>query len=456
VKNLFQTWVFFVPPSKLDDAITDDKRIYSAIISGSNLTSGRVTRNCLFKFMTNRRLRLLYLGNAFPPGLAWVFRPFCVTASVYEARLVQAFSQRVEISSVGLLPAKLWGHLDEPKDDSSGVENELVLWDRNPALWHRWISWRKLRRYYLEKVQREGMPDVLLVRNLQHVFNYFVKWLRRQPRRPLIVLLLGDSGGLGERISISRRLRYKFKPMQMLDDESVLLYDACLVSGPKAKRYFEPRGVPWMWFPITFHCNYEPPPPDPSQNGPIRFGYFGGLSEHSAVLPLVRTFLSANVPGTLHICGHGPLAGELEQLARRHPNFQFDGFLPKQSDCLAWAQKVDALINVRLPLWGQENSAPSKVFEYGVAGKAIISTRTAGMDEVLGKEGIYIETDNFEDSLRQKLQEVSAMSRAELQRRAAIIHKRILKEFNMDAQARRIIEFMNGIVKSQNSPNAPH
>ena len=399
--------------------------------------------------MTNHRLSLLYLGNAFPPGVTWVFRPLCVTASVYETRMVQALAAQVKISSVGLLPAKIWGHLDGPKDDSGGLENELLLWDRKPELWHRWRSWRKLRRFYLEKTRRDGVPDVLLVRNLQPVYNHFVKWLRRQPGRPLIVLLLGDSGGLGEQISPSRRLRYQFKPMMLLDEESVLLYDACLVSGINAKRYFEPRGVPWIWIPCAFHCAYDPPPPDPGRAGPIQFGYFGALSDHSAILPLVRTFLDSGVPGSLHVCGHGPLAGELEQLAKRHPNFHFDGFLPTQADCLAWAQKVDVLINVRLPLWGQDNSAPSKVFEYGVAGKAILSTRTAGMDEILGSEGIYIETDHFEDSLRQKLRAVAAMERAELQRRAAIIRTRMLKEFNWDEQSRRIVEFTRGIVNKR-------
>jgi len=362
--------------------------------------------------------------------------------------MVQALSAKVKISTIGLLPAKIWGHLDGQKDDSSGLDNDLLLWDRKPELWHRWRSWRKLRQFYLEKTRRDGGTDVLLVRNLQPVYNHFVKWLRQQPNRPLIVLLLGDSGGLGEKISLARRLRYKFKPMMMLDDESVLLYDACLVSGINAKRYFEPRGVPTLWVPCAFHCNYDPPPPAPGRPGPIQFGYFGALSEHSAILPLVHTFLTAGVPGTLHVCGHGPLAGELEQLTRRHPNFHFDGFLPKQSDCLAWAQKVDVLINVRLPLWGQDNSAPSKVFEYGVAGKAILSTRTAGMDRILGEEGIYIESDHFEDSLRQQLRAVSALERTELQRRAFIIRERMLKEFNWDEQARRIVEFLDGILKA--------
>jgi glycosyltransferase involved in cell wall biosynthesis len=409
--------------------------------------------------MTNRRLRLLYLGNAFPPGMAgatFITSDSFFTPHLSETRLVQELSRLADISTVGLLRGKTWKQRREPKDDSPGLEHELVLWDRNPALWHRWISWRKLRRYYLDKTQREEMPDILLVRNLQHVFNYFVEWLRQQPERPLIVLLLGDSGGLGEKVSSLRRFRYKFKPMQMLEEQAVLLYDACLVSGLKAKRYFEPRGVPWVWVPCAFNFNYDPPPPDPNQNGPIRFGYFGALNERSGVLPLVHAFLNADLPGTLHVCGHGYCAEELEQLAKQHSNFHFDGFLPKQSDCLPWAQKVDVLINLRLPFWGQENSAPSKVFEYGVAGKAILSTRTAGMDEVLGNEGIYIETDNFEESLRQKLREVSTMDRAELQRRAIIIHDRIVKNYSWDEQARRMIEFLTGILKTRSeSGQAP-
>ena len=303
------------------------------------------------------------------------------------------------------------------------------------------------------------MPDVLIFRNLQHVYNHFIKWLRRQPRRPLIVLLLGDSGGLGEKTPWLRRFRYKFKPMQMLEEQAVLLYDACLVSGLNAKRFFEPRGVPWIWIPCGFNFDYEPPPPDPNQNGPIRFGYFGTLSERSGVVTLVNTFLDAQLPGTLHVCGHGKSTEALEQLAKQHPQFHFDGFLPKQSDCLVWAQKVDVLVNLRLPYWGQDNSAPSKVFEYGIAGKAILSTRTAGMDEVLGTEGIYIETENFEASLRQKLQEVSAMERAELQRRATIIHDRIVKDYSWEEQARRIIEFIAALAARRSSPissgNAP-
>jgi glycosyltransferase involved in cell wall biosynthesis len=404
--------------------------------------------------MKNRRLRVLYLSNAFPPGMTgekFVHAHSILVPHLSETLLIQELSKLADVSSASLLPGTAWHRTREPKDDSPGLAHDVLLWDRNPALWHRWISWRKLRTYYLDKVQRGQAPDILLVRNLQHVFNHFVKWVRRQKQRPIIVLLLGDSGGLGEKVSSWRRFRYKFKPMHMLEEEGVLLYDACLVSGLKAKRFFEPRGIPWAWIPSGFHFKYNPPPPDPNREGPIRFGYFGTLTERSGVRSLINAFVEAGLPGTLHACGHGELSEELKGLSKRYPNFHFDGFLPQQSDCLPWAQQVDVLVNLRLPYWGQENSAPSKVFEYGMAGKAIISTRTSGMDEVLGDEGLYIETENFEESLRQRLKEASAMSRPELERRGRIIHERVVKDYSWGALAHRAAEFFDKLVDDKAS-----
>jgi len=399
---------------------------------------------------TSRRLRLLYLGNQFPPG--WAARNSSLHSYCGEIFFWQKIARSADVSTVGLLHGKLWDRRFEPGDGSPGLEHELVLWDRNPALWHRWISWRKLRRYYLEKVRCGEMPDAVVVCNLQHVYNHFVQWLRRQPLRPLIVLQICDSGGLGEKVPFSRRLRYLFKPMQMHEAQAVSMYeDGCILSSVTSKKYFEPRGIPWVWHPANYKFEYQLPPPQPNQSGPIRFGYFGTLSNVYAVIPMVNAFLKAKVPGTLHICGKGNLSEELAKLAGLHPSFHFDGFLPKESDCLEWAQKVDVLINSRLPVRGQDNSFPSKILEYGVAGKAILSTYTGGVDAALGTEGIYFDTENFEESLQQKIHEVSAMDHSELQRRGRVIHDRIIKEFSCDEQARRTFEFLKQIVESRSA-----
>ena len=399
--------------------------------------------------MTNGRLRLLYLSNAFPPGVSGRFPSLCAAAHTTETRLTQALAKQTVVSTVGLLPGTLWGRL-EPRDDSLGLEHKLLLWERNPKLLHRWRSWRQLRHFYLTEVARVGVPDVLLVRNLTTVFNYFVRWLRRQRVRPRIVLVLADSG-LGQPVSCPRRFRYLFKPMQTLEREAMLWYDACLGFGLESRRYFEPRGVPWMWMPSAFNFCYEPPPADPARDGPIRFGYFGGLSQDIGVLSLVRAFLAAGIPGPLQICGFGGLTDTLKKIAGEYPTFRFDGLLPRPLDCLPWAQSVDVLVNPRLPFRGRDNSFPSKIFEFGMTGKAILSTRTGGVDLVLGDDGIYLATENFEDSLGRKLCEVAAMDRAELHRRGTAIRNRILKDFNWDAQAGRIVEFLTGLLSATKS-----
>ena len=363
--------------------------------------------------------------------------------------MAQALSQLAAVTTAGLLPGQLWSHL-EPADNSLGLNHKLLLWERKPEPWHRWRSLRKLRAFYLDDIRQHGVPDVLLVRNLSNVvYNYFVRWLRQQLHRPIIVTVLADSG-LGQPISTCRRWRYKIKPMQVLEETAVHWYDACIGYGIESERHFKSRQVPWLWMPSAFNFYYDPPPA-PASEGPIRFGYFGALSQEIGVLSMVNAFLASGVPGSLHLCGFGELAGTIKQLAGRHSNLHFDGLLPKQSDCLVWAQNVDVLINPRLPFLGRENSFPSKLFEFAMTGKAIVSTRACGVDQVLREEGIYIDAENLEASLCHKFREVSAMPRHELQRRGAIIRQRVIHEYNWDAQACRIIEFLEATIKSRGS-----
>ena len=363
--------------------------------------------------------------------------------------MTQALSRLADVSSIGMMAREVYGKL-EPRDDSIGIEHELLLWDRRPEIWHRWRSWRQLRNFYIERTKRQGPPDVILMKNLGPAYNRFVLWLRRQNPRPLIVWVLADSGWLGKKIPFSKRFRSMFKPMVTVDEnQAVPWFDACISFSLGTQKHFEPRGVPWLWMPSASNFHYEPTPADAGRAGPVSFGYFGTLSGHSHVLEMVQAFLGAGVPGPLRVCGYGNLAEKLKQLAARHRSFQFDGLLPKQSDCLPWAQQVDVLINPRPPAMGLENSFPSKIFEYAMAGRAILSSRTGGVDEVVGSEGFYIENDDFEGSLLQKLREIAGISRVELQRRGAAIRNRILAEYNWDAQARRMIDFLTEIIAAR-------
>ncbi len=389
-------------------------------------------------------LQILYLSNAFPPGVTGRFPSVNPAGHATETRFTEALAKYASVKTVGHLPAEVREHL-EPKDDSFGVEHALLLWEGRTRVWHDWLAWRQLRRFYLQETMAGNVPDVVLVRNLNPVFNQFTRWLRGRSPRPVIVLVLADSSTLGMKVPLTRRLRYRFKPMQTMDASAIKWYDACIGFGANTRRYFEPRGVPWMWMPSAPNFNYAPPPPGAAPSGPIRFGYFGSLAEHAAVLPMVHAFLGSGTPGTLHMCGFGKLSDTLRALAGRHSNFHFDGLLQHQADCLAWAQRVDVLINPRLSIWGLDNSFPSKIFEYGMTGKAILSTRTGGVDHVLGEDGFFLEAEDFENSLSRKLVEISGMDRDQLARRGARIRQRLLTDFSWDVQGPRMIRFLQGL-----------
>ena len=394
--------------------------------------------------MSNTPLRILFLSHALPTGVSNRFPNINNAPHAQQSHMVPALGRISNISSIGLLPAEIWNQI-EPKDDSVGLEHKLLLWNLKPELWHRWRSWRKLRKFYLNHVATDGMPDVLLVTNIEPVFHYFVRWLKKQPHKPLITLFLNDCGDLGQKISWFRRFRYQFKPMQMLANKAFPMYDACIALSIGTKRYFETHHRPWLWMPGAYNFGYESPHEALASSNEIRFVYFGGLSESAATLQMVKVFLESGVPGSLHICGFGEKTAEiLVKISKKHHNIFFDGLLPLTADCMRWAEKVDVLINPRLPNW--ENSFPSKIFQYGITGKAILSTKVGGVDEVLGIHGLYFDADNFEIDLSKKLLEISKMDRRELQLRGTLIRKRILAEFNWDNQASRIVAFLNSSI----------
>mgnify|MGYP002789825172 CR=1 FL=1 len=167
---------------------------------------------------------------------------------------------------------------------------------------------------------------------------------------------------------------------------------------------------------------------------------------------MVEAFLKTGIPGRLHLCGFGKQSGEIQALAARHPQLQFDGLLPKQSDCLDWAQKVDVLVNPRLNIWGLENSFPSKIFEFSMTGKAILTTPTGGVDRVLGDRAFYLDADRFEASFADQVRAISGMDRELLRQRGRSIREHVMAEYTWDRQAARMTEFMAALVDGRSVP----
>src|SRR5205823_8047906 len=122
------------------------------------------------------------------------------------------------------------------------------------------------------------------------------------------------------------------------------------------------------------------------------FGYFGALAAHSGVIPLVESFLASGLESSLHICGHGRLGDTLVHLAERDARLKFHGLLPSTEDCLRLAQSWDVLVNPRPAMQGNENNFPSKIFEYALCVRAILTTCMAGLLTVICPQSFYCYT----------------------------------------------------------------
>src|SRR5437899_2695989 len=273
--------------------------------------------------------RLLYLGFAFPPGLASLNLGINPAGHALETQMIAELRSYFDIRSAGVLP--FVAPRLPPADPRTGISHELLLLEKPPELFHRFQSLVRLKAQYRQWRAQGWEPDTVLVYNLSPIYNQFIAWLRRQPRRPRLVLLLLDSPNLGVSVPWFKRFRYRFKPMHIPDGEMLGRFDACIGLSKDAEQYFCPNRVPFLWMPggctpFTARCAMEDSPARESNNH-LRLGYFGALAPHAGVEQLIETFLAAKVPASLEICGYGKMGKRFAELARARPSLRFHGLL---------------------------------------------------------------------------------------------------------------------------------
>jgi glycosyltransferase involved in cell wall biosynthesis len=402
---------------------------------------------------SSKPLRLFYLGFAFPPGVAALNPGINPAGHAFETQMLAEIRDYFDIRSAGVLP------VTPPPiasaDPCSGVAHDVILLDRSPELFHRFRSLACLKAQYRRWKSEGWEPDVVMVYNLSPIYNQFLLWLRKDPNCPQLVLLLLDSPNLGVPQRRWKAFRRRFKPMYTPDSEMLPRFDACVGLSKMTERYFRPRQVPFLWMPGG--CNPKratvPSPQFPPRNGSLRLGYFGCLSEHAGVRPLVETVLGSEMSATVEICGYGRLDDKLSRVANQDPRLKFHG-LQTPDDCLAFGQSCDVLVNPRPATHGNENNFASKLFDYALTGRAILTSRLSGAEDVLGPEAFYFDPQNFRSSLQESLLAVAASSRAELDRRGQAIQNQVTSEFSWNRQGARLASFLQGLCPTTPVPES--
>ena len=389
--------------------------------------------------------RLLYLGNVLPPGLAEIFPECQPTGELIERRLTQSVQKDFETRSVGCSDLDLKRfrcRAGAPKATS----NALDLTDKQPEVIHRVLSLLRLRRSYQQWRANGWCADLIIICNLSPIYNGFVRWLKGQKSAaPVLVLYLADSASLGIEVPWLKRFRYRFKPLVYPEAEMVKYFDACVAVSLSTETFFSTRGVPWLWLPNGCDRNRALRSEAVTNEGPTRFGYIGSLGAHTGLPDLLRVFTAKERNGILHICGFGKARPEIAAFCDRHPRLQFH--VPRTPDeCVQLGRSWDVLINPRPIRPGNQNNFPSKVFEYALSGRAILSSRVSAADLVLGPEAYYFNEHNFESSLDEALEQLTKTPREELNRRGAALQERLLSQYSWAQQGERLAGFLRKLL----------
>jgi len=393
--------------------------------------------------MKERRPRLLFLGFGVPQSLQRKHPGVNPAGTLFEHQLTAALDRHFEIERVMTLPFPAAAESRRGRAEP-GDARALWLEDRSPELWHRLKACHRLKAHYRRRRAAGWTPDAVLVYNFSPVYNEFVCWLRTQADRPRLILLLLDSTQLGASPSAWKRFRHRFKPLAVPESEMLGQYDGCIGLSRSTSRHLSSKDVPFLWMPGA--C-------DPSRTnrlesgddevrGPIRFCYFGALAAHAGVLELTRNFLETRDDSELHVSGYGRLTDAIAALAARSPRIHFHGWLPDSEDCLRLGRACDVLVNPRPPGFGNENNFPSKLFDYVLCERAILTSRVSDVEDVLGPEAFYFDPHDYDTRLVSALEQLAVLPRRELRRRGAAIRNRVVSEFTWPRQAERIAQFI--------------
>jgi len=388
--------------------------------------------------------RILYLGNAFPPGVSALFPELQPAGHLIETNLINSVRHCFDIRSVGLSSVSV-DRLPRPLPQSPGLPNALNLLDRRPTLINELHSAWRLQRAVRQWRGEGWIPELVLVSNFSPAYNAFVRRMAGQIGRPRLALYLADSTLLDVPIPALRRLRYRFKPLKWLDDEMADLYDACVAVSTETEARFSARKVPWLWLPNGVDGDRIRSCAPGPKSGPIVFGYFGSAGQHTGIPQLLKLFTAKPRLTHLKVCCFGKARTQLAARFGGSPNVSFHGpFDPDR--CVEFGTGCDVLINPRPIMPGNRNNFPSKVFEYGAAGCAQLSSRLSGADRVLDSHAYYFEAGDYDASLGRMLDTLATTPRTELRRRGRDLQNHLLAQYGWEIQGRRLAAFFQNLL----------
>lgn len=174
----------------------------------------------------------------------------------------------------------------------------------------------------------------------------------------------------------------------------------------------------------------------------FNFVYNGKLEEKYGIAMLLDAFSQIKDSNIrLLLSGEGSYSKRIIEASEQDPRIQFFGFLSSYEDVIKLQSKASCLMNMRLP--SEQNSAysfPSKLFEYMITGKPIISFKIGGIPTEYYS---FLKMVNEETSiaLSSTMKEVIELNEADLNKVEEEVDF-IMNKKNSIEQTKKIVTFL--------------
>ena len=287
--------------------------------------------------------------------------------------------------------------------------------------------------------------DFIIVRNL---FN-----IVKQLRKTRIKAKLGfwesfphsyrrvEKAALENRALIRKRLEYFFvskKERRLLEK-----CDFYLPITQKHKDTFYPDiRLPFFPTPMGFDfTDYQLFDKPVNENSPVEFVHIGAVSNLRRLDLINQGFLNARGDFLLSYYSGDNNEVTDEIKAIEDPRIQFKGYLPREKlfDEIKYADLGVCFIpHIRTYI----ASSPTKTFEYGAMGMALIGNYMPGYNDLFNeKSGFFCDFDP--DQITAKVEEVLSCTKADLKEMGKRAYQQVRENCCYDSQADALLEFLD-------------
>lgn len=169
--------------------------------------------------------------------------------------------------------------------------------------------------------------------------------------------------------------------------------------------------------------------------------YSGALSRDYGLNVLLDLVEELDEDWQLWITGFGEFEDELKKKSIRNNKLKFFGFLENRDELLTLESQATVLINARIPSREDANYCfPSKLFEYMLLGKPVISGKLRGIPEEY-KRYLFLLDDFSVSGIKSALRNIDSIEASVMKKRMQDEKNFISMQKNNIVQAKKLLEF---------------